>query len=157
MFLDAAVVALHIIAPQKIKTSNQLESQKTIKMKKTLMTSSVAALAALCFCVTAQAQKGQGTVKPDTINLNSSKSNIYRAQASPTPAKPAKKVVNLNSSKSNAYRTAQPSPTPRQPAKATNLNLSRSNRVASPAMVRAIYRFKVDHVNVNDDFIPLVE
>jgi putative transposase len=30
-------------------------------------------------------------------------------------------------------------------------------QIASPAMVRAIYRFKIDRVSVNDDFTPVVE
>jgi putative transposase len=30
-------------------------------------------------------------------------------------------------------------------------------QIASPAMVRAIYRFKIDRVTVNDDFMPIVE
>ncbi|MGA7274814.1 MAG: hypothetical protein WBX14_08225, partial [Candidatus Udaeobacter sp.] len=29
--------------------------------------------------------------------------------------------------------------------------------VASPAMVRSIYRFKTDAVSVRDDFVPIVE
>ena len=145
-----------------------IRKSEAIKMKKSLITSSVAALAPLCFGVTVQAQKGQEPVQPDAINLNSSKSNIYRdaptsptpspgggraavsaapgqpakatnlnlsrsntyrAQASPTPAKPA---INLNSSKSNIYRAASPTP---KPAKATTVNVSKSNnyRVASPS------------------------
>jgi putative transposase len=30
-------------------------------------------------------------------------------------------------------------------------------QIASPAMVRSIYRFKIDHVSVRDDFVPIVE
>ena len=30
-------------------------------------------------------------------------------------------------------------------------------QIASPAMVRSIYRFKIDYVSVRDDFVPIVE
>ena len=65
------------------------------------------------------------TPKPNSINLNSSRSNIYKQQ-SPTPT-PTPNAKGLNAVNVKLARTALPTPTPTPKAKTTTVNTSKAN------------------------------